>query len=243
MSRIGTTDYLIEVGFGEIPGNSSFGAIGIGNSTTTIRDMWGGPGDMVYPTAAETWEIVSDSASDAAAGVGARLVALTSLDGDLLEQVTLVTLNGTTPVTLSNSHFRPQSSLAVTSGSTNWNVGTITIRVSGGGDVRSVIAPTVGLSTDTHFTIPANKKAVILQNFIIFPKNADGPTEFRFRDATTTDASWLSTGRFPLYQNLAGFEVLAKFPLAPGTDTRARTSVSTGSHDVVTISEFHMREI
>jgi len=238
MSRIGTTDFLIEVAKGNIDGHSLVSGIASGSITTTLRDVWGGPGDLVYPTAAETWGIVSDDTNDTSAGTGARLVLVTTLDDDYLSQVELIALNGTTEVALTNSNFRPVSMQVVTSGSVGWNVGTITAQVASGGDARSVIAPTQGLSSDGHFTVPAGKDAYILQNFQMLSKNISGEFSVRFRASTNPDPVWLSTGVFPVYQNQLNFEVLAKFPIPERFDYRVQVKLDSGAAEVKGITEF-----
>jgi len=97
--------------------------------------------------------ISSSSASDAAAGVGARQVKITYFDNTMAGPFTeTVTLNGTTAVATVASDIRFIEKMEVVSvGSTGWNIGTITLYVNnagGGGTIGTIglnnIAPTQG---------------------------------------------------------------------------------------------------
>jgi len=243
MSNIGTTDYLIEVGLGNIEGRSLVSVIAMGAASTSLRDIWGGTGDLVYPTGAETWEIVSDDTNDTSGGSGARTVFITYLDASYVEQTITATMNGTSAVTLNTDHFRPVSAVVVDSGSSDWNEGTISIRVSSGGDQRAVLTPTEGRSLDGHFTVPAGKKALFLQTFLILPKNLSGTLKGRFRDSTNANSTWVSTGDFPVYQNIVNFLVLAKFPIPEKTDFRVTSILDSGAGNATFISELLLTDI
>lgn len=110
---------------------------------------------QVYAAAAESWEILSASANDAAAGTGARTVLVRYLDGDYIQQQVSVALNGITPVALAANCFRHQSTQVMTSGSGTKNAGQLTIRVAGGGATRALVALGESFSRQASFTTPA----------------------------------------------------------------------------------------
>ena len=226
---VASSDFLVEVAKGNVIGHSLLPFQFAGTLDTTLKDVWGGSADMVYPASAETWEIVSDNVNDTSAGTGARAGVLVSLDSNLEEQTTTFTLNGTTAVTLSNTHLRPKSVTILTAGSSGTNEGTIEVRVSGGGDPRNYIPPEKSTSFDGHLTIPAGKTAYFLQTFIIYPKNLSGSGVTKFRDTQTADAAWIASGDIPLYQNMINFEILAKLPVAEQIDVRIQAKTDTGS--------------
>ena len=105
-------DFLIEVGKGNVPGHTVSAVIGRNTavSSTLTEDVWGGGGNMVLPTAAESWEIVSTgagAANDTSAGTGARTVLITTLDDNYVAQSPVdVTLYGSTPVAIPGTLFR-----------------------------------------------------------------------------------------------------------------------------------------
>lgn len=66
-----------------------------------------------------------------------------------------VTLNGTTPVPFPSQAFRINSALIMSAGSSKTNAGTLTIRDAGGGTTRAIIAPGIGITQQSIFTVPA----------------------------------------------------------------------------------------
>lgn len=148
---------------------------------------------FVFQTSAQSLEILSGSADDTAAGIGARTILIESLDANLLEVSTIVTLNGTTPVVLPGTHLYVNSVAVASSGSNHTNVGPITLRVAGGGDVQGYIGAGIGIQRAFKFTVPAGK-AVIIDNFYGNAGNIGGSniivtTEFMIRsqDGTLTN--------------------------------------------------------
>lgn len=90
-------------------------------------------GTPIYKTSDSIATVVSSSASDAAAGVGARTVKIIYFnangDGPFTETVTL---NGVSSVNTANSNYcTVWGAEVMTVGSTGWNVGNITINVGG----------------------------------------------------------------------------------------------------------------
>ncbi|MBL4651269.1 MAG: hypothetical protein JKY53_00180 [Flavobacteriales bacterium] len=218
MSRIGTTDYLIEVADGNIDGARIEGFQMQGEIDGTRGDIWGGTGDYAFPTTAQTLEILSSSANDAAGGTGMRTVDFVSLDANKLLQITRVTLNGTTPVILSGTHLRKHLLVGVDSGSIGRNDGDITLRISVAGATWNVIKAGKGVSHDGHFTIPSNEKGQFLNLFLLVPKNSEMIGHTDIRDGSNANPTWLSSADVFIYQSLVNFEVLAKLTLVPESD-------------------------
>lgn len=124
-----------------------------------------GPGNalQLFATANESWEIVSSSAADAAAGTGARSVLISYLDSTYTQQQAVVALNGITPVAIAANCFRHQSSLVITAGSGRTNAGTLTLRVAGAGATRALVSPNESGSRQASFTVPVGH-VLYLQN-------------------------------------------------------------------------------
>ena len=121
---------------------------------TTPEDLWGGSGLIPVPSAPESWEIVSSSANDVAAGTGARTVQLRTLDSNYVEVVQTVTLDGLTPVALSGTHVRINAGIVLTVGSGGINAGTLTVRVAGAGADRGYITTPEGTLNQAKTTVP-----------------------------------------------------------------------------------------
>lgn len=100
---------------------------------TVPEDVWASGGVYTgFPTGtAETLQVLSGSADDAAAGTGARTVKISGLlDANFVEiDPITVTLNGTTPVLISATTMKRCSKIEViTAGSGGVNAGVITVR-------------------------------------------------------------------------------------------------------------------
>jgi len=213
-------DYFVEVAKGNVAGESLKGIVMTNDGLVagSFFDLWGGGAtNIVWPTAAETWEIVSDNANDSSGGSGARQVSVSYLDDQYIEQTEVVTLNGLTPVVLlGGDHFRPNGAQVISSGSSRENEGEIVIRVSGGGNPRQYIKPGFSVSQDGHFTVPANKTAFALQSTPFYEKNQDGDVRGRLLVFGTN--TFLTTGQFAFYQNAFDIEVKALVPFPEKSD-------------------------
>lgn len=109
--------------------------------------------------------VVSSSASDASAGVGARTVTITYYDSSLNGPFTeTVTMNGTTPVnTVSTTICFVEKFQVITSGSSIYNVGTITLKTAaagGGSNFVFISANDADIYSAKHY-IPSGKKCFI----------------------------------------------------------------------------------
>jgi len=238
------TDFLTSVALGNVPGYTltslqARGAI----SSSGYTDVWGGTSDMVYPAAAESWEIVSSSVNDVnTTGTGGWVAVVTALDSSKARVTQIVNLNGTTAVALTGTFLRPESVVIISAGSTGYNEGDITLRVAGAGAVRNVVKATLGASFDGHFTVPANTRCLVLQVFALADKGEDCSAILQIRDGTNPNPGWISSGITPIYQNQVTYEVLAKFPLAAETDIRLRGKMDTGNGTVTIILELLLIE-
>lgn len=125
-----------------------------------------------FATTVESWEIVSSSTNDAAAGTGARTVLVTYLDASYVQKTSLISLNGTTPVAIAADCFRHQSSVVVTAGTGTVNAGTLTIRVAGAGASRGLVTIGEGSSRQGSFTVPAGFRAYLQSTDLIIGKIA-----------------------------------------------------------------------
>jgi hypothetical protein len=117
-------------------------------------------GDLSFPATALQMTVSSSSASDTAAGTGARTVLISGLDANYAVITETVTLNGQTAVTTTNSFLRINNMLVTTAGTGLANAGIIYI---GSGAVTSgvpaviynVIAVGYNNATSSQYTIPA----------------------------------------------------------------------------------------
>lgn len=107
-------------------------------------------------------DIVSGDAKDDVAGVGARTLGVTFLDGDYVEKYEVVTMDGTTDVEL-NGGVAVHAVLkmrVLSAGTENDNAGVITAE-NVGNDVIAAIAASVNCTQQATLAVPANRNYVV----------------------------------------------------------------------------------
>lgn len=217
-----------------IPGYDSIAINGANPAVgKTEEDIWDFGGNFVFPTAGETWEVVSDNTSDTLLGTGARTVSITGLDDSFVEQQETVNLNGTTPVvTTRTDWFRIREVIVTSSGSGQENAGGITIRVSAGGLTRSLIRVGNSKTYNGFFTVPLGKTLLIQSRQIVNPKNEDVTVSSAVLiDGTNT---FIKGNDLPIYQNEFHTHFTSLPTLIEKTDIRF-TGKSTNSSVSVTV--------
>lgn len=158
-----SSDFYFRVSRGDFAGLAdgiNYSGYQTANSLSVEADIWSGVvGNRTWLQANTSIEVVSSSVDDTANGTGARSVALSGLDINLNPVSEVVTLNGTTPVVFTKQFFRVMRGFVVTNGSyaNGANLGTITVRVAGGGSTQGVIPIGAGRIAATHYTVPAGK--------------------------------------------------------------------------------------
>lgn len=94
----------------------------VGTSRITV---WDGGTEYEYLNTAETLDIVSTSTADATGGTGTTELTVIGLDANWIPIAETIALNGTTPVTTTNSYLRTYRMFASDSGTSGVNAGTI----------------------------------------------------------------------------------------------------------------------
>ncbi len=126
------SSFELEVAKGNVPGHSVINKFGRNTDVTAAEDIWGAGGNWTQVTAACTSNFASSSASDTAAGTGARTLTIYGIDGSYADVSETLTLNGTSNVATANSYWHIYRALVATAGSGGTAVGTITGTATGG---------------------------------------------------------------------------------------------------------------
>jgi len=189
---------------GKIPGVSRVVISGYNSDVdiaTAPEDLFPAIESTTIPrvTVAESWEIVSASANDAAAGTGARTVSITTVNGSYGAFTQTVTLNGTTPVAMTGTHIAINGALVVTAGSGGTNAGQLTIRVAGAGAARGYVPAGDSILNQCKYTVPAGF-TLELHSATMSLQTAAGNEAARFIFLNTNSAGRnLTAVRFPLF--------------------------------------------
>lgn len=158
------TNYNLEVARGRIANVTSrhnFGRAPAGVDTA-ITDIWAYAATQnvfLAPTAARIHAIVSTSASDSSAGVGARTVRVYGLNTWSSVQTSEdVILNGTTPVNTVSSYVHINTMKILTSGGTSINAGVIKATAATDATISCVIDTGKGQSAQAILAVPDKQK-------------------------------------------------------------------------------------
>lgn len=159
------TPYELLVAQGLVTGVSSLFKFGFNSDIDTAEEtVWDGGGIYTYPSSALAMTIVSSNANDAAAGTGARTVTVIGLDTNYIEVTQVVTLNGTTPVSIPTSLIRVYRAFVTTAGSGGTAAGTLTI--ANGGTTYAQITLGANQTLMTVYTVPAGYTLYLTSGFI-----------------------------------------------------------------------------
>lgn len=153
-----SNEFVMQVGFGLIPGHTRITALGNNPSVdtgTVPEDIHASGGVYTWLSASSSLEMLSSNAADTAAGTGARTVTINGLDANYKPQSETVTLNGVTPVALTKSYLRVNNMLIMSAGSGKTNAGTITARVASAGATQATIPAGYGITRRSLYTVPA----------------------------------------------------------------------------------------
>ena len=150
------------------------------------EDVWDGQGTYTgFSVAAQTVDVVSDSAADTAAGTGARTVQLEGLDANYETITETVTLNGVTPVTTVQEFLRCFRAFVLTAGSGQENAGTLSISQSTSGDLMATVDALHGQTAIAAYTVPAGKTGLLIFTHILVTLTTGGSAaaevDFRIR--------------------------------------------------------------
>lgn len=160
------TDFNAEIALGDVVGQKIFIIPGRKNSisNTVLDDLSQIPSTTAIPDPGGIQlELISSSASDTSAGIGARTVHIQYLDTSGDEQDETVTMNGTTAViTTATDIDKIQWIHVVTVGSNTSTVGNISLQTVGSGTVYEYIVAGGNQSLSGRFTIPTGKTGILM---------------------------------------------------------------------------------
>ena len=161
ISQVGTYEpFELQVGRGQIPGHSVIHVFGHNPDVDqTEVTIWPATGLLTHPASPTIMKISSSSASDTAAGTGARTVYVLGINGTGGYVSETVTLNGQTAVNTVNSYDAIEQLTVMSVGTGGANAGTI---YAGTGTVTSGVPATIysavgigdNLSLVGHWTCP-----------------------------------------------------------------------------------------
>jgi hypothetical protein len=187
---------------------------------TDFQTIWNDGGQYVHPSAAVQMSCVSTSASDT------MTIVISGLNADYETIAEIVQINGTTPVTTTNSFYRINSA-TILSGS---NVGDIT--VSEGGTEYAHIEATLGTTQACVYTVPANHSLYIFRiSLTSGTVNSNKYITYRNRVDSSTGRV-LRVAEATFQQNMQTFDRQIPFRIAPKSDFQFEAKSSSGTNEL-----------
>lgn len=166
-------EFYMNVARGSVLGHHAVHVFGYNPTvSTTLATVWdGNTSTYGYPSSASVMTVSSGSANDTASGSGARLVYIAGLDAGYNEISEIVTLNGQTGVSTTNSYLRISRADVVTAGSGGTAAGIIYV---GSGTITAGVPAVryaqINVGYDSTlmgmYTVPAGHTAYILRGGI-----------------------------------------------------------------------------
>ena len=219
--KLSSPHAMLELVHKGVPGTGAVNIFGFNRTLgTTYQTLWNQTGTYVFPSSAVTMDVVSSSASDT------MQVLISGLDADYKSVAAVVTLDGTTPVTTTQTFLRINSAV-ILSGS---NVGDITI--SNGGTTYAYIEATLGAAQACVYTVPAGF-ALYLFRLDFSSGTVNGSKYLTVRNVLTT-----STGRTlrvaeATFQNSqVSFDRQVPFRIAEKTDFQFEGKSSSSTNEI-----------
>lgn len=251
MTYIGTKDFGLEVLKGRV-GNHTVKTIYGRNPDIDIASgyetIWNGGG--IYTgqnaTGAEIVQVYSDSASDTAAGTGARTIFIKGLSSTGAEQSETVTLNGVTAVDTVLSYWRLPYGDIMTAGSTGSNVGKITARQKvSTSNIFFNMPATYNHTAVCAYTIPLGKKGYLkhwgasvvskMTSTCEIHMMTKMPGEVWHTEEVFSARDGFSADR--LYQNYFDEELPALTDMRLDTNTDANNTVIAGYFSLILVTQ------
>lgn len=233
---------MMNVSLGRVSGTSSYSKFGANASVGTTReDLWSVGGVYPWPIVAETVRIkVGGNAADVVGGAGAHSVVIEGLDENWEATTeTLATAGASASAASATAFFRVyRVYVGVTGTYTGRNTGIITIENTTSTDVLAEIQATYGQTQMTHYTVPANRKALLFPPSITIDANQPSNVRLCYRKDADTLSAPFSPARtiFEVDAFVGSKEFSEIFPtLLPGkTDIWAdgKAAASTASMNV-----------
>ena len=219
----------VALALGAIPYASGISKFGYNSAVGTIKEtIWDAGGLYPWPTTIETVSVVSSSASDTSAGIGARSIMVSGLDADYIQQDELVILNGVTPVITTKTWSRVFRAYTVVAGSNNSTVGIISITQTTSGNLLAQIIDVNNQTLQAVYTVPAGKSGYLESGVASVGKGKDVQIYYLIR----TPGGVFRVGHTALlYENSYVYKFAAVGLLPEKTDIEVRGQ-STGTVSV-----------
>lgn len=157
------TNWHYECALGRIGDTKTWNKWGYNSDidSAASETIWSVGGDFTRLTSAETLDVSSSNAADSSASTGARSIVIYGVDANYLEQIEVVTMNGTTPVTTAGTWLGVNRMSVYSTGSGDENAGDITAEATTAATVQAEIPAGKGSTQHAFFFVQSNHTALM----------------------------------------------------------------------------------
>jgi len=243
------TDFKYEVALGRRQGLSTWNKFGYnGDIDIGTETVWSAGGTFTRIDTASTFTVVSSSVQDTlTTGTGAWNIIIYYLDANRLAQTVVVPLNGTTPVVTTVTGLGINRASIYNTGSSDVNVGTITITATTGGTTQGQIPIGEGSTQQAIFFTQADHQ--FLADYLLINVNKiSGGTSPRV-NVKGWVYSYVSTAKYLVLNNTIDtsvenhLEVTPSQPFVIGEKSILYFEVTTDTNNTVCSVRFSGVEV
>lgn len=239
-----TEDFLFNIQSGYLKGFEAYRAFGLQDACLIGEDnyLWEGRENYTYPTTNEKMYIKSDSPSDI--GVIKIHGLYEDTNGDWIEKIVEVTLNGTTFVTTPEMDFIRINRMDNLYSQDN--VGTIELHNTNGTiditTLKARINPLTNRTEMAMYSVPSKYYAFVYRLYRSVRKNQDADFNYQAREYGT---NFKTIGVASSFQNSSQEDVSFE-PFPPKTDfrvlvtTQNNNTEARGSFHLILVKEEHL---
>jgi hypothetical protein len=198
--RVSSMPYLYDIAEGNVTGHTPFYKLGYNdNIGATEEDLITQGGLYYWIPSATALEVVSTSANDTLAGTGVQKVRVSYLDADYSAQSEVISLNGLTPVPLTDTTvIRVNSIRATQVGTGLMSAGTINVRTVTGANIVRSIPTGFTRGRGATYTVPLGKTLYLTSISVSSGYTTSGKVVRWFGRAQVDDSD--PTTRIPFFQ-------------------------------------------
>jgi len=228
MSFFGSTDFLIEVQKGNVPGHAMVHKFG--RNDVAQSGVWEFVNLLAFTawplSAATTVRVKAGDVADTAAGAGAQEITVQGIDDSFNEVTEAIATTGVMPSSATSTSFwrvhRAWVSAAGTYGAAN--TAAVTIENSAGGTDLIQIATEEGQTQFTAWTVPTGKTVYLLGVHV--HTDATKPADFRLMTRENFDDTSAPVSSVRVMDNFPAIGDHDKdFPKGPSTILAAKTDI------------------
>lgn len=222
-------DFRFSIATGKILGLSQREVYGYNPDINgTYEPIWQQGGPFPYPTSAQTLNIVSASANDAAGNVGVREVRVEYLDTNFDTKIVDVEMDGLSPVQVATDFFRMQNAYSTQVGANVDAEGAISL--SYGANVVGLIAAGGNEIKNSLYTVPSGYTAYITGASISASKGGDLAFLLEYRDAATPNSPFVAGNQVDIFEEGIYFDLPTYYVVPEKYDIRIRAKSGQGSN-------------